>query len=305
MKLRQVSGLGKISNSFYERLGEYARLTERELDRLLPEDDREENTVVQAMRYSLLGGGKRLRAALLLEFCRAACGEYERALPFACGVEMVHAYSLIHDDLPCMDDDDFRRGKLSCHKMFGEATALLAGDALLTKAFSVMLRSGAPAEVKVRAAACLADSIGEHGMIGGQIIDLANESSSAPLESVQRAYLLKTACLLRASAVIGAELGGMPPEFLEYAGKYALYTGLAFQIFDDILDVVGEEEKVGKPIGSDQLNQKTTYVTLYSLPKAREIAENYIRQAKEQLSCMNIQQEWLLEFADLVICRER
>lgn len=297
--------MAKISNSFYKRLKEYAQITEQELDKLIPDDDSEENRVIKAMRYSLLGGGKRLRAALLLEVCRASCGEYHHALPFACAIEMVHAYSLIHDDLPCMDDDAMRRGKPSCHIVFGEADALLAGDALLTKAFSVIMNSSVSAELKVQAAAELSSAIGEHGMIGGQIIDLQNETYQAAPSSVERAYLLKTGYLLKACAVIGAILAGKDSIFCEQMGKYALCTGLAFQIFDDILDVVGEQEKVGKPIGSDQNNHKTTYVTLYSLEQAMEIANNHIQMAKKQLSCMKIQSDWLLEFANMMISREQ
>ncbi|MBR5486307.1 MAG: polyprenyl synthetase family protein [Oscillospiraceae bacterium] len=293
------------TSEFNEKLKNYANITERELDRLVPDVLCDEKSVIKAMRYSLLGAGKRLRAALLLECCIAAGGSVEQALPFACAVEMVHAYSLIHDDLPCMDDDDLRRGKPSCHIAFGESTALLAGDALLTKAFSVIMSSNSRDEVKVKAAAFLAECAGEHGMIGGQILDLENEKNAPDSERLERTCLMKTAYLLKAAAVIGAMVGSADDEMIDRMGKYALNIGLAFQIFDDILDVEGVEEKIGKPVGSDKENHKITYVTLFSAEKAHEMAIERAELAKRELSCMNIQSSWLYELADMVVDRDK
>ncbi len=293
------------TSEFNEKLKRYADITERELDKLVPDEPCDENSVIKAMRYSLLGGGKRLRAALLLECCSAVGGSVEQALPFACAVEMIHAYSLIHDDLPCMDDDDLRRGKPSCHIAFDESTALLAGDALLTKAFSVIMSSDAHADVKVKAAAFLAECAGEHGMIGGQILHLENETTPPDIERLERTCLMKTAYLLKASAVIGAMVGSADAEMINGMGKYALNIGLAFQIFDDILDVAGEEEKIGKPVGSDKENHKITYVTLFSAEKALEMAIEKSDLAKRELSCMNIQSNWLYELADMVVDRDK
>ena len=242
--------------SFKQRLSEYAVLTENTLQQYLPEET--EDVVTEAMRYSLLAGGKRLRCALALEFCLALGGNKEDVLPFACALEMVHAYSLIHDDLPCMDDDDMRRGKPSCHIAFGEANALLAGDGLLTKAFEVMAQqSKIPPERTVLAIGVLAQAIGHHGMIGGQRMDLQNEGKEVGIEVIEQTNRLKTGALIIAAAQLGCIAAGADNKMTELAKKYAEQIGLAFQITDDILDCTSSAEVLGKPIGSDAENHKT------------------------------------------------
>lgn len=202
--------------SFKQRLSEYAVLTENTLQQYLPEET--EDVVTQAMRYSLLAGGKRLRCALALEFCLALGGNKEDVLPFACALEMVHAYSLIHDDLPCMDDDDMRRGKPSCHIAFGEANALLAGDGLLTKAFEVMVQqSKIPPERTVLAIGVLAQAIGHHGMIGGQRMDLQNEGKEVGIEVIEQTNRLKTGALIIAAAQLGCIAAGADTKMTELA----------------------------------------------------------------------------------------
>ena len=237
----------------------------------------------EAMAYSLEAGGKRLRPMLALEFCRLAGGEPEKAMPFACAVEMIHTYSLIHDDLPCMDNDDMRRGKPSCHKAFGEATALLAGDALLTKAFEMLSKAELPPERIVKAAAILSRCAGIDGMIGGQAVDLLNEAQAPDFDILELTCRLKTAALLQAACLLGIAAAGND-QMADKAREYGLNLGLAFQIVDDILDVTGDSALLGKPVGSDAENGKTTFVTLCGLEKARELAEKYSRGAVEVLA---------------------
>lgn len=238
--------------------------------------------VGEAMAYSLLGGGKRLRGVLVLAFCRLFGGEEQAALPFACAIEMIHAYSLIHDDLPCMDDDDLRRGKPSCHIAYGEAMALLAGDSLLTYAFETALSAPhLPMERRGAIALELARAAGISGMIGGQVLDI--ESHSADVEALTRLCSLKTGALIRAAAKIGALAAGAGEGELAAADRYAQKLGLSFQITDDILDTIGDEAVLGKPIGSDADNQKTTFVTLLGLQGARELSHRLLQEALEEL----------------------
>ena len=229
-----------------------------------------------AMSYSLLSGGKRIRPVLTLAVCRLFGGQSADALPFACGLEMLHTYSLIHDDLPCMDNDDMRRGRPSCHKAFGEDTALLAGDALLTLAFKTAAETdGIPADRVLKAIAVLAENAGISGMVGGQVEDLAFEKSGATIDELRGMYLKKTSCLLSAGAVCGSILAGADEKELKYAAEYAEKLGLAFQIIDDILDCTSDE----KPIGSDEKNGKTTYVTLLGIDGAKSEAERLSNEA--------------------------
>lgn len=291
--------------SFKQRLSEYAVLTENTLQQYLPEET--EDVVTEAMRYSLLAGGKRLRCALALEFCLALGGQKEDVLPFACALEMVHAYSLIHDDLPCMDDDDMRRGKPSCHIAFGEANALLAGDGLLTKAFEVMAQqSKIPPERTVLAVGVLAQAIGHHGMIGGQRMDLQNEGKEVGIEVIEQTNRLKTGALIIAAAQLGCIAAGADSKMTELAKKYAEQIGLAFQITDDILDCTSSAEVLGKPIGSDAENHKTTYVSVYGLEKAMSIAAEEIQKAKDALNQMGMQERspFLYDMADYILSRK-
>lgn len=239
-----------------------------------------DNSAAQAMKYSLLSGGKRIRPILLLEFYALCGGKGDNALNFAAALEMIHTYSLIHDDLPCMDNDDMRRGRPSCHKAFGEDTALLAGDALLTLAFKTAAETdGIPADRVLKAIAVLAENAGISGMVGGQVEDLAFEKSGATIEQLRGMYLKKTSCLLSAAAVCGSILAGADDEELKYAAEYAEKLGLAFQIIDDILDCTSDEKTLGKPIGSDEKNGKTTYVTLLGIDGAKAEAERLSNEA--------------------------
>ena len=239
-----------------------------------------DNSAAQAMKYSLLSGGKRIRPILLLEFYALCGGNGDSALNFAAALEMIHTYSLIHDDLPCMDNDDMRRGRPSCHKAFGEDTALLAGDALLTLAFKTAAETdGIPSDRVLKAIAVLAENAGISGMVGGQVEDLAFEKSGATIDELRGMYLKKTSCLLSAGAVCGSILAGADEEELKYAAEYAEKLGLAFQIIDDILDCTSDEKTLGKPIGSDEKNGKTTYVTLLGIDGAKAEAERLSNEA--------------------------
>lgn len=263
------------------------------------------DTMLEAMSYSLRNGGKRIRPLLTLEFCRICGGDYKAAIPFALGAEMIHTYSLIHDDLPCMDDDDMRRGKPSSHKVFGEANALLAGDSLLTYAFETVL--SAPhmsAEKKAAAGLALAKAAGCSGMIAGQVMDLANEEKIAELDEVTVTDRLKTGEMIKVSAVMGCIAAGADEEKTKAAEKYCGCIGLAFQIVDDILDVTSDSETLGKPVGSDKENGKSTYVSLLGLEKSAELADKLTKEAKSALDIFGDEGEFLSKLADKLLERE-
>lgn len=257
-----------------------------------------DDVVSQAMRYSVENGGKRIRPALLLEFCRVCGGDYKKAMPFACALEMIHTYSLIHDDLPCMDNDDFRRGKPSCHIAFGEEYALLAGDALLTLAFETAMKSNLSAEITVKAAKELAKAAGVLGMVGGQVLDLQNEGKKVGVSDLQKTDELKTGELIRAACVLGCVCAGADDKKIAAAEKYAHDIGIAFQIVDDILDVTSDEETLGKPIGSDEENQKSTYVSLLGIEKSRKTAEELTLNAQKALDAFDGDVTSLKDFAE-------
>ena len=274
---------------------------ETALEQFIPKSDALYKTVTDAMRYSLLDGGKRVRAVLTLEFCKLCGGTEEIAMPFACAVEMIHAYSLIHDDLPCMDDDDMRRGKPSNHKVFGESFALLAGDGLLTKAFETALCpktiAAAGADRAAKAAFVLADCAGEHGMVGGQCIDLETENREVDLETLRAKDTGKTANLIMAACMMGCIAAGADEALVEAAKKYALNIGLAFQIRDDILDVIGNAEELGKNIGVDAQNARCTYVSHLGLEKAQQLVDDYTAEALRALDLFAGDAAFLREFA--------
>ena len=233
----------------------------------------------EAVGYSLFAGGKRLRPALALGAAEICCGDDAPALPAACAIEMIHTYSLIHDDLPAMDDDDLRRGKPTAHKAFGEAIAILAGDALLTMAFDVAARAGNVAVIRE-----IAQAAGVSGMVGGQIIDLESEGKRIPLEELRALHAAKTGALIRVSVRAGAMLAKADDARLRALTAYGEALGLAFQIADDILDVVGEEEALGKPVGSDQANKKSTYPALVGLDESRILGQEAAASAIEALT---------------------
>ena len=258
----------------------------------------------KAMSYSLLSGGKRIRPALTLAVCGLFGGEEDRALPLACGLEMIHTYSLIHDDLPCMDDDDLRRGRPTNHKVYGEANAVLAGDALLTAAFETLASAPLPAETVVRAAACLSRAAGPAGMVGGQVLDLMGEGRTLTYEEIETIQRLKTGCMIEAAARLGAIAAGSTLEQEEAAADYARSLGLAFQIRDDLLDVLGEEATFGKPIGSDAANEKSTFVTLLGLEACQTKIEELTDRA---VACLAPYEgrEFLCDLARNLAVRER
>ncbi len=264
-------------------LEKYSALTESALEEYIAQTDKPYAELINAMRYSLFAGGKRLRPALLLEFYRQFDDNYEKALPMACAFEMVHTYSLIHDDLPLMDDDDLRRGKPSCHIAYSESTALLAGDALQALAFETALSCDGeyfPQRRITAAARELAHAAGVHGMAGGQMLDLAGEGRALTVDELRLMENLKTGAMITGAARAGCILAGAAAEDIVSAEKYAAAIGLAFQITDDILDVTSNEEELGKPIGSDSANQKSTYVTLLGMDGARAAAAALTGEAK-------------------------
>lgn len=281
----------------------YKNLIEEKLESIFKDKPQEYAVFLEAMEYSLLAGGKRIRPAILLEFYNI-CGGKEDASNFAAAIEMIHTYSLIHDDLPCMDDDDFRRGRPSCHKQFGEANALLAGDGLLTHAFYMAANSTIKSEYKAKAIGVLAQYAGVHGMIGGQVIDLLNENKSCELEIILKTYELKTAGLLIASSMMGCILAGANEEKIKAAYDFAYNLGIAFQIQDDLLDYFGDEKKLGKPIGSDSKNEKTTYVSLVGIEKAMEDVVSYSMKAIESLKTFGDKSKNLMLLVYELIKRE-
>lgn len=273
--------------NFKTELKSYADLFEEKLKTYLPAPELYQEVIAESTEYAVTDGGKRIRPVLLMEFCRICCGDYERALPFAAAIEMIHSYSLVHDDLPCMDDDDMRRGKPSCHKKFGESTALLTGDALLTLAFDVMANKTdynavAPLNA-IRAIGVLAEKAGINGMIGGQVIDLSNEGKKADVNVLRMMDSKKTGALISAACQMGCIVAGADEEKVALAGEYAEKIGIAFQIVDDILDVKSTSQKLGKPVGSDSENDKSTYVSILGLEASEKAVEKLTDEALEIL----------------------
>jgi len=289
-----------------------AALTETALDRCVPASDAKYAVIHDAMRYSLMAGGKRLRPFLVFEFACLAARDSGRdadeamqaALPFACAIEMVHTYSLIHDDLPCMDNDDLRRGKPTSHKVYGEANALLAGDALLTKAFGIVTASDAAPENIVSAVAMLSQCAGANGMIGGQVLDLMGENEKFDMDTLEELQSMKTGELIRASVLLGCLAGGASDELASAAEKYAMGIGRAFQIVDDILDATGDEATLGKPIGSDKDSGKTTFLSFMTVDAARDYAVRLTDDAKSAIADFE-GSDVLMALADYLISRNK
>lgn len=272
-----------------ECLTAYGKLVEQQLlTYIQPQTDKGQGIIYEACRYSAMAGGKRLRPVLMLEFCRICGGDQQAVLPFACALEMIHTYSLIHDDLPCMDDDDLRRGKPTNHKVYGEATAVLAGDGLLNLAFetasdpqNTILVS---AETQVQAIRALSRASGMDGMIGGQVLDIAAEKEQISLEQLKTLQELKTGALIGVAARLGCLIGHASEEQMAAALEYARCIGLAFQIQDDILDIEGDTATFGKPIGSDAENGKSTYPSLLGLARCHELVHELSQQAVDALA---------------------
>lgn len=282
-------------------VNEYVALVEKELSKRLYKVENGQDYVRDAMNYSLSNGGKRIRPILVLEFCRLCGGNIDDAMNFACAIEMIHTYSLIHDDLPCMDNDDFRRGKPSCHKAYGEEYALLAGDGLLTLAFETALLdgNGVLPENKIRAVRTLASLAGIGGMVGGQVLDLQAEKTAPDYDKIKTIDSLKTGALIKAAVLLGCFAANVTDEAkLAAAQKYAECIGFAFQIVDDILDVTSDTETLGKPVGSDIKNEKVTYVSLLGIEASKQTVEQLTNEALEALKAFDGEKaEFLKNFA--------
>ena len=293
-----------MNNYTKKTLNEYISFTESTLKKFSYKNKLGlQSSVADAMDYSLEAGGKRIRPVLVLAFCHMCGGDYRKAAAPAAAIEMIHTFSLIHDDLPCMDNDDFRRGKPSCHKKFGEACAVLAGDALAIRPFQVMAESELNDSMKIKLIAELACSSGAEGMIGGQIIDMENEQrSTVNGENLRMMYALKTGRLIKTSCVMGCIAAEASDEQVKNAEEYAHCLGLAFQIIDDILDVTGDEAALGKPIGSDAEENKTTFVTLYGIENAREEAVKLTDKAMKILGRFD-NNEFLIELTKYLLDR--
>ncbi len=286
-------------------LREYQQLVDAELDRLAPPENTPPETIHRALRYSLFAGGKRIRPILCIEAARAVGRPPGAVVAAACSLELIHTYSLIHDDLPALDNDDYRRGKLTNHKVFGEAMAILAGDALLTLAFQVLAQLDAPPERKAQLIAELATAAGTvGGMIGGQVADLEGEGKppdAALLETIHRA---KTGALLRASTRMGAIFAGATTEQYDALSCYGEHIGLAFQIVDDVLDVEESSEALGKTAGKDAAQHKITFPAVYGLETSRRMAEEECARAHQVLAPFGEKAAGLHELADLIVRRK-
>ena len=294
----------KKLTSYVEAFNTYASQS-LDVDKFYGRESKGLDRMLEAMSYSLENGGKRVRPVLALEFCRVCGGKAGDVLPLALAIEMVHTYSLIHDDLPCMDNDDMRRGKPSNHIAFGYADALLAGDALLTLAFEKIADCALDDERKIKAILCLSKAAGCSGMIAGQVMDLQNEEEKANLETVRKTDELKTGEMIKAAAVMGCIAADADREKTKAAVTYAKKIGLVFQIIDDILDVTGSEDELGKPIGSDDENAKSTYVSLMGLDDAYTLAENETNEAIASLNIFGDEAAFLKDFALSLIHRKK
>lgn len=273
---------------YTEVLAAHCSLFEQEMPRFLPTTDGIKDTVINGMVYACTDGGKRIRPVLTMEFCRLTCGDEKIALPFAAAIEMIHSYSLVHDDMPCMDNSPLRRGKPAVHKAFGEDMALLTGDALLNRAFEVALADyGLEPKNVLAATKILADAAGIDGMVGGQCIDLESEGKNIDLQRLQLLQKGKTAALLSAACGMGVAIGGGSDTQLKAAMIFGENLGLAFQVIDDILDVTAEASVLGKPVGSDAENEKVTYVSLCGLDGAKKAAQSMTDTALQALSAFD------------------
>ena len=281
-----------------------AALVEKNLIVELQKNPALEEKLAKAMEYSLMAGGKRLRPILVMAAADAVNGTGEKFLTVATAIEMIHTYSLIHDDLPAMDNDDYRRGKLTNHKVFGDATAILAGDALLTLAFEVVTRQeNISPEILLQVVKEISTAAGQSGMVGGQSIDLESENKKIDMATLRKMHLGKTGALFRAAIRSGAILAGANSQQLDALTIYAEKFGLAFQITDDILDVIGDEKNLGKPIGSDAKNNKSTYVTLTSLEEAKNLAQKAVEDAMDALKIFGAEADFLRELVKYLIGR--
>ncbi len=288
-----------------ERLLASAGKVEHFLGQILTTDDKDMLPLYASMRYSTLAGGKRVRPFLTLSVAEMFGAGIKDAIYFAAALEMVHTYSLIHDDLPSMDNDDLRRGKPTNHKVYGEATATLAGDALLTGAFEIICAADLPAETKISAVRVLSEAAGAEGMVGGQIMDLAAEETEPSFETLVKTHSLKTGAMITASVRLGLLAAEVTDDRAAHAVcTYARHIGLAFQIIDDLLDVIGDEKELGKPIGSDKQEGKITFLSFFSPDEARAYAERLTESAKAAISPFE-NSETLCALADYLLARNK
>ena len=291
---------------FKEELKEKVKFVDEYMEKFLPPEDKYPEIIHKAMRYSVFAGGKRLRPIMVMEACRAFGGDVEKAMPFACAIEMIHTYSLIHDDLPALDNDDYRRGRLTSHKMFGENMAILAGDALLHHAFETM----AEACVKMndikytKAMLARAQGAGINGMVAGQVVDVISEGKEIDKDTLDYIHKNKTAAMIIGALKAGAEIGGASDEEIKNIERVGELVGVAFQIQDDILDVTSTLEELGKPINSDEKNHKVTYATMFGVEDASKIVLDMSNEALEILHSMGDRMEFLERLTEYLIRRK-
>jgi len=293
------------------RLEECRQKVDAALDEWMPKEDELPSVLHKAMRYSLFAGGKRLRPFLVLESCKVVGGDEDKALPAACAVEVLHTYTLVHDDLPSMDNDDFRRGKPTCHKVFGEGMAVLCGDALQALAFELMATKlpelGVPAEVALKCIATLAQAAGSKWLVGGQALDITEQAQGYSDKSPEKVLLIherKTAALMRACCVIGGLIGNATEEQIAALSNFGYWFGLAFQITDDILDEIGDPEKLGKSVGKDKQQKKLTYPMVFGIERSQQMAREAVERAVEALSIFGEEADTLRALARFVLERQ-
>ena len=290
---------------FYKEFEERIIEVNKTLEKYIEEKECPQSTIYTAMNYSISAGGKRIRPVIMIACAELVGGDALSVMPFACALEMIHTYSLIHDDLPCMDNDDLRRGKPTNHKVFGEAMAVLAGDALLNCAFETMLKNTEVSpNMTLAAMSEIATASGADGMIGGQVIDIESEGKTIDAVTLMTMHLHKTAALIMAAAKVGALLGGGSREDLSLMEEFARYLGIAFQIKDDILDVTGNEESLGKKTGVDGLLEKSTFVSIYGMDQSQNLLNDYTQKAIDVLTKYGEKAEFLIELSKFLLSRE-
>lgn len=296
--------------NFNEEIAEIGSKVNIALDSYITSMQTPQATIYEAMRYSLMAGGKRLRPLLALVVCNMLEGNENDIMPFACAIEMIHTYSLIHDDLPSMDNDDFRRGRPTSHKVFGEAMAILAGDALLNKAYELLLKTvveepdSHKQALMAKAAEYISKAAGSEGMIAGQVVDLESEGKEIDIELLEFMHSCKTGALIKAPIMAAALISEASVEELNALEAYAAGIGIAFQIKDDILDVEGSIEELGKSIGKDEASSKSTFVTIYGLSKSKELLEEVTEKAINSLGIFGFRANFLKELATYLVRRK-
>ena len=287
-----------------EIITEKADIINRALRGYTEHENNPQSLIYEAMNYSLFAGGKRIRPVIMLLVCDMLSGDENEVMPFACAMEMIHTYSLIHDDLPAMDNDDYRRGKLTNHKKYGEAIAILAGDALLNKAFetvtSAVYKDSSRA---IKAMSVLSKSSGTEGMIGGQTVDIESEGKKISPDELLYLHSLKTGAIIRSSGVIGAIMAGAGDDEIKAVDEYCKNFGIAFQIQDDLLDILGNEDILGKATGSDSANEKATFVTLYGIEESKKAVDSYTEKACSALDVFGSKAQQLKALAYLLVNR--